>query len=123
MFAESLTIWRSFASRRGIAASLESCAALATSYGPARDRPPSGRRSGGATRKHRNSPSNLEKSRLVPWLNDARRGIGAEAARVALKAGEIQGLDTAIDEAFDVITAAMTVPPTEGPIAKAANSG
>ena len=48
-----------------------------------------------------------------------RRGSGAGGA----EGGAIQGLDTAINEAFDVITAAMTVPPTEGPIAKAANFG
>jgi excisionase family DNA binding protein len=123
MFAESLTTWRELASRRGIAASLESGAAIAVGQG----RSEIALRLAGTAAELRErtgaSPSSVEQSRLAPWLINARRDLGADAARAAWTARAPGGVDAAITEAFDVLTAAIAALPPEDPVAKAATFG
>ena len=107
LFAESLAIWREMASRRGIAASLESCAAVAV----ARDRPETalGLASAAAALLETTGtrPSSLEQARLAPWLSDARRRLGRDAAEAVWAAGAARPLASVIAEAVEIVTTSL----------------
>jgi DNA-binding NarL/FixJ family response regulator len=104
LFGESLAIWREMGSRKRIASSLESCAALAATRG----QPEVTLRLAGTAVALREamgtSPSALERSRLEPWLREARRALGAGAAETAWAAGTTRLVDAAVAEAVDFLT-------------------